>query len=163
MSLGFRLDETMTGFHEFDPGFGLQGRSYPSGKRFMEFVITWGPDDVVKWLNPFDPDFMTQPLKGHITIEGLCEKCPCEGTLTLAYHKGEICYDIRFEHDRMMYHYVGKKTNIRPWNLPISHTTCHGKTVLKTLFRDWDLSKSTVYFKFSTMWKFLTSFRFVNV
>lgn len=162
MSLGFRFDETMTGFHVFDPGYSVTGEELPAGKRFMEFKITWGPDNILKWLNPLGEGFMTQPLEGYMTIEGLCDRCPCKGTLTLAYHRGEICYDITFEHDDRLYRYIGKKTNIRPWNLPISHTTCRGTTTLKTIFRDWEVSESIVYFKFSTMWKFLTSFRFTN-
>ena len=163
MSLGFRIDETMTGHHTFDSDFKLIDPYFPRRKLFMEYHITWGPDDILKWLNPLGDEFMTQPLKGYITVEGLCKNCPCEGTLTLAYHRGEICYDIRFEYNGRRFHYVGKKTNIRPWNLLISHTTCRGTTTLKTLFRDWEISRSTVNFKLSSLWDFVKSFRFVNV
>lgn len=161
MTIGFRFNEVMTGYHKFDRVYSMTGDNISTDKQFMEFEIIWGPDDILKWLNPFGEEFMKQPLRGHITIEGLCEKCPCEGTLTLAYHRGEICYDINFFHNHRVYRYIGKKTNIRPWNLPFSHTICRGRTILKTYFRDWEVSESVVYFKLSTLWKFLKSFRVI--
>ena len=138
MKVGFKMDEVMTGFHRFDEDFDLitDGKSLSKEELFMEFKITWGPNDILKWINPLSRDFMTQPLKGTITIQGLCEDCPCDGTLALSYHKGELCYNIRFIHNKRIYRYVGKKINIRPWNLPISHTTCYGTTKVRTMFKD---------------------------
>jgi len=148
--LGFRIDETMTGFHEFKNS---------NEKKFMEFVITWGPDNILKWLNPFGSGFLKQELEGHITIDGLCKEWPCYGELTLAYYKGEICYKIYFIYNGKEYCYIGKKKHIKLWNLLISHTTCYGN--LKQIQPFDNISKSIVYFNFSTMWEFLSSFRFV--
>jgi hypothetical protein len=147
----------MSGYHKF-----VDTKIMKYEPQFMEFYITWGPRDIKKWLNPFGKDFMKQSLKGYITIEGLCRNLPCEGTLTLDYHKGEICYDISFVSYGQTYNYVGKKTNIRPWNLLVSHTTCYGTTFLKRSAGAAKLSHSTLFFNFSTLADFLKSFRITN-
>lgn len=161
--IGFRIDEEMVGFHEFDGDFSyiIDGKRKSEGKLFMKFDITWGTNDILDVLNPLSSNFMTFPLTGTITIEDLCYNCPCDGTLNLYYHKGELCYNIRFLHEGRVYRYTGKKKNIRPWNLPISHTTCYGTTIVRTKFRDWDISKSVLYFNIYTIWDFLKSFRLV--
>ena len=154
--LGFKIDETMIGDHKFEFG------SFKERPNFMQFSITWGPKNILKWLNPFDDDFMTQPLKGTITIEGLCEEAPCEGTLALAYHEGRIRYDIYFSVNGTKFEYVGEKRDIRPWNLHRTHTTCYGNLYARTVFGTTLVSKSTTHFRLGTLPKFLKSFRFVR-
>ena len=157
--IGFKIREVMSGYHRFS---GSWDDNFGTEPYFMEFDITWGPKNIKTWLNPSDKNFMKQPLDGYITIDGLCRNCPCDGTLTLAYHKGEICYEIGFILNGQLYTYVGKKTNIRPWNLPISHTTCNGTTILRTSWGDRVVSNSTLFFNFSTLPDFLKSFRLTN-
>jgi len=157
---GFRFDEVMTGWHIFEPGFGPDTEKAVDVKRFMEFSVTWGPDNMMKWLNPFG-EFMTQPLHGVITIDGLCENVQCKGTLELAYHKGLIRYTIVFEHNGVRYKYVGEKVNIRPWNLHITHTTCFGTLTMRTFYGDVIVSKSITFFRLRTLPTFLKSFRIV--
>ena len=77
---GFVMDETMTGYHEFEEDFGA------AGKQFMEFRVTWGPKDVLHWGNPFSSGLIND-LAGTVTIEGLCVNAPCRGSLELRYLK----------------------------------------------------------------------------
>jgi len=119
--LGFVMDETMTGEHEFENGHG------PAGNKFMEFTATWGTKHLTKWLNVFSPDFWKSDLSGVVTIEGLCKDAPIHGSLTLMYFsKAKIRYEFEFEVEGKKYAFVGEKLNIRPWNLHKSHTTCYG-------------------------------------
>jgi len=153
MSLGFRMDEVMTGTHRFgDDAF--------SDNHFMEFRVTWGPDDLKHWLNPFGNGFMKQSLSGTITVGGLCENRPCEGQLCLEYHKGRIKYEFVFYVDGVEYLFVGEKAGIRPWNLHVSHTTCYG--VLTEYKSGRLVSESVTHFRFATLPAFLSSFRFVR-
>jgi len=150
--VGFQIDEEMVGEHEFEPGFG------PPGRHPMVFHVTWGPRRILPWLSPFGDDFLKQPLAGTVTISGLCEQAPCEGTLLLRYfsHK-KIRYTFDFRGGETDYHYVGEKVHIMPWNLPVSHTTCFG-TVVETESRRL-VSRSVLHFRLSTMPAFLGSFR----
>lgn len=164
MSIGFRFDEVMTGSYSITSKFfpSAEILSLPFGQRLMEFNITWGPDDIVDWINPKSPNFMKQKFYGTITLAGICKNCPCEGTLTLSYHKGELEYDMVFEDNGLKFGYVGKKTDIRPWNLQVTHTTCKGNIVLKNLFKGLEIAESVVHFRLSTLGDFLKSFRFVR-
>lgn len=149
---GFAMDEIMSGDHEFAEGKG------PKGRHVFEFKVTWGPKNISKWLNPFGGSFMTQPLDGTITVGGMCTDAPCSGTLTLAYFtEAKIRYDFEFEHDGKIYHFVGEKINIRPWNLHTSHTTCYGTMKEK---QSGDLiSRSVTHFRFRTTPAFIASLR----
>jgi NADP-dependent 3-hydroxy acid dehydrogenase YdfG len=143
---GFRIDEEMTGDHELEPGFGAPGR------RPMSFRATWGADDVGAWLTRGAP----LRLDGHVSIGGLVENAPCSGTLELRYGEGRIRYAFDFTADGRPYHYVGEKVNIRPWNLPTSHTTCVGRVT------DADgrlVSTSVVHFRLARLPAFVASLR----
>jgi hypothetical protein len=151
--IGFNMDEVMSGTHVYADESDL---TIKAGLPF-HFEITWGPEDILNWLNPFGGSFLAQPLHGHITVGGLCEKVFCMGNLYLEYWKGQIRYEIFFRHNGRSYKYEGEKTGMRPWNLHRTHTTCHG--ILVNLETGEIISKSVVYFRFHTMPKFLRSFR----
>jgi hypothetical protein len=151
--LGFVMDEVMSGDHTFVPGMG------PAGKFPFEFKVTWGPRELGPWINPFSDTFFTQPLEGTVTVGGLCEKAPCKGTLELAYFtEGKIRYSFDFKVKDKEYHFIGEKVNIRPWNLPVSHTTCFGTLVEKESGRL--VSRSVTHFRLHTTPVFLASLRF---
>jgi len=131
----FTIDEVMTGTHEFEPGAG------PEGAHPFEFRIRWGMDG----------------LAGTVTAGGLCEAAPCSGTIELRYLiDKKIRYSFDFVVDGARYHYIGEKVNIRPWNLPVSHTTCFG-----TLTDDSEklISRSVTFFRLRTAPAFLASFK----
>jgi len=146
--IGFRMDEVMSGIHTFVG----KTADWP-----FSFRITWGPSDILNWLNPFGGSFLTQPLHGRITVGGLCEDVYCMGNLYLEYWKGQIRYEIFFRHRGHSYKYEGSKIDIRPWNLHRTHTTCYG--ILRNVTTGEEISRSVVYFKLNTMLKFLSSFR----
>ncbi len=151
-SVGYRMDEVMTGFHEFAPGQGEPGR------RPMEFRVTWAAPDVTQTLNPVSSEFLRHELVGDVSIAGLCEAAPCRGTLDLRYFRDQsIRYAFDFTAKGRSFHYVGDKVNILPWNLPWSHTTCFGRLT------DNDtgalVSSSVTFFRLRTAFEFLGSFR----
>ncbi|MBF0118270.1 MAG: hypothetical protein HQK79_05495 [Desulfobacterales bacterium] len=152
--VGFQIDEVMTGEHVFEQGAG------PKGTHFFEFRVTWGPEDILSWVNPFGGEFLTQPLEGSVTIGGLCKNAHCNGTLELLYFKErKIRYTFDFSARGKSYHFIGEKVNIWPWNLLFSHTTCFG-TLIE---RDTGVlvSRSVSYFKLWRGPSFVGSFRFV--
>jgi hypothetical protein len=150
--LGFHMDEVMSGTHEFEPGLG------PAGRRPMHFCVRWGPKNLGAWLDVRSAEFMSQPLAGTMTIDGLCESAPCTGTLAMRYvPDGKIRYDIAFRAGETDYRYVGEKVNIRPWNLPVSHTTCFGTLTEAATGRL--VSRSVTHFRMHTTPAFLASFR----
>lgn len=150
--MGFLMDEVMSGNHEFEPGAG------PAGRKKFEFKVTWGPKNLVRFANPLNGGFMTCSLNGTVTAAGLCTDAPCSGTLELAYFtEGKIRYTFDFKVDGTAYHFVGEKVNIRPWNLPVSHTTCFGTLVEKKTGKL--VSKSVTFFRFHTTPWFVGSFR----
>ncbi len=151
--LGFVMDEVMSGHHAYEKGQG------PAGSLPFVFKATWGPRDLIKWLNPLGGEFMKQPMKGWVTAGGLCEKAPMTGTLELNYFtEGRIRYTFDFTVKGVAYRYVGEKVNIKPWNLPVSHTTCFGTLVEKDSGRL--VSRSVTFFRFSTTPAFMASLRF---
>jgi hypothetical protein len=150
--LGFKLDEIMSGEHSFEPGFGTPG-SHP-----MKFEVTWGPKDLGQWINPFADSFFKQELAGTVSIGGLCDKASCQGALELNYFsERKIRYTFEFEAKGKGYRYVGEKVNIRPWNLPVSHTTCFGRVTEKKTGRL--VSTSVTYFRLYTTPLFIASMR----
>ena len=151
--VGFRMEETMTGEHEFVDG--------QAGKLPMEFKVIWGSKNLVDWSNPFDKDFMSNSLEGTVTIEGLCQDAPCTGRLELRYfseQKIKYCFD--FEVKGKTYQYRGEKRNIYPWNLPYSHTCCFGE--VRLLATNELISTSMTHFHWDTLPDFLGSFELVR-
>ncbi len=153
--LGFRMDEVMSGTHRFEPGAG------PPGEHPIEFRVTWGPDHITTWVNPRQEEFLRQPLEGRITVGGLCSNVPCRGTLALDYFRGNrIVYTFDFAVDGLEYRFVGEKVNIKPWNLPVSHTTCYGVLTEKETSKL--VSKSVTHFRLNTALDFVLSFRLAH-
>ena len=152
--VGFRIDEVMSGTHDFEPGMG------PPGKKPLSFRVTWGADSIARWLTP-GGEFLRGPLEGTIGVEGLCEAAPCRGTLELRYFdEHAIRYAFEFETGGRRYRFVGEKVNIRPWNLPYSHTTCFGRLTEAESGRL--VSTSVTHFRLLSLPRFLTSFRIVS-
>ncbi|MFY9114764.1 MAG: hypothetical protein WAO23_05940 [Dethiobacteria bacterium] len=150
--IGFKMDEVMIGEHQFEPGMG------PEGKFPLEFRVTWGPKNFLSWIDPRSQDFLTQPLQGVITVGGLCYDAPCEGTLKLDYfNENKIRYTFDFTVKEKDYLFIGEKINIKPWNLPVSHTTCYGTVMEKDT--NVLISRSVTFFKLKTAPAFLASFR----
>jgi hypothetical protein len=148
--VGFRITEVMSGTHELRDG--------PPGPRPFSFDVTWGPDRLGEWANPFGAGFLWQPLEGRLTAEGLCERARCKGTLTLEYFaRRRIRYELDFEAGGVPHRFVGEKVNIRPWNLLVSHTTCTGTIVELATGRL--VSTAVVTFKMRTLPSFLLSLR----
>jgi len=153
--VGFTMHEVMTGTHEFEPGMG------PPRRHPMEFRVTWGPPPQRSWLNRSGGQFMQQPLAGNVTIGELCEAAPCEGSLELLYFdQAKIRYRFELEAQGKRYRFVGEKVNIRPWNLPVSHTTCFGR--LTEVDGGRLVSVSLTHFRLRTLPAFLMSFRLVR-
>jgi hypothetical protein len=149
--VGFLVDETMTGIHE---GAETGARAL----RPLEFRITWGPERLGDWLNPYGVRCMDQRAHGTISVDGLCDAAPCDGFLKLDYLRGgRIRYSLDFEVDGNSYRYMGAKVNIRPWNLPVSHTTCFGRII--DLRTGTVISNSVVYFRLSSLPAFARSVR----
>jgi hypothetical protein len=151
--LGFRMDELMSGTHKFVDGAG------PEGEHPFSFTITWGADDMARFLNPLGDGFMSNELEGVITVGGLTDDAPCQGTLELRYfQEGKIRYTIDFEGpDGKAYRYVGEKRDIRPWNLHRTHTTCYGTVTEVESGRV--ISDSVVYFDLKLLPTFAASIR----
>ena len=151
--LGFKMDEIMSGEHSFEPGFG------PPGRHPMKFQVTWGPKEMGRWINPASDAFLRQELSGTVSVGGLCEKAPCEGELKLDYFgEHKIRYSFEFTAKDKEYRFVGEKVNIKPWNLPVSHTTCFGRVTETKTGRL--VSTSVTYFKLHTAPLFIASLRF---
>lgn len=120
-----------------------------------------GTKNLARWINPSAPGFMTNDLKGRVTVGGLCENIPCQGTLELRYFdQQKIRYTFQFTVDNETYTYVGEKTQIYPWNLPYSHTTCFGE--IKRNSDGLVISKSITHFDMNTMPEFLSSFQLLQ-
>ncbi len=152
--LGFRMDEVMTGWHEFEPGRG------PAGQLPFEFQVTWGADDLRAWTDPHSPSFLRGRIEGTVTAGGLCEAAPCKGTLELRYFSDHrLRYDFTFDAGGKAWHYVAEKVNIQPWNLPVSHTTAFG--VLTEAKTGKLVSRSVTHFRVCRSPAFLASFRLV--
>jgi hypothetical protein len=151
-NIGFEMREVMEGSHRFENGFG------PPEDLPLRFDVVWGTDNLMEWLNPRSDRFLINSLYGHITAVGLCENAEVNGTLELRYFfEFKIRYRFEFEANKKVYVYTGEKVNIKPWNLPVSHTTCFGTIVEKDT--NILISRSVVFFKFSRIPSFLLSLR----
>ena len=107
--VGFRIDEVMSGEHEFEPGCG------PPGRRPMEYRLTWGPESIRAWLRPSDEKFLWQEARGDISVDGLCTAAPCAGTLALRYLSDRrLVYTLDFEAEGVGYRYVRRKGQHSP-------------------------------------------------
>jgi hypothetical protein len=149
--LGFSMDEVMSGSHKF-----LDGRSEDTALP-MEFDVKWGAPSLGDFITP-GPKFFKTDLAGTVTVGGLCEAAPCKGNLTLGYFKdASIRYDFKFTVHGIKYQFIGEKVNIKPWNLPVSHTTCFG--LLTEIDSGRLISRSLTFFKLGTVPSFLASFR----
>ncbi|OIP30246.1 MAG: hypothetical protein AUK47_25610 [Deltaproteobacteria bacterium CG2_30_63_29] len=149
--VGFRMNEVMSGWHEFEPELG--GTRQP-----FEFDIIWGPRDLVAWANPVHPEFLVQPLSGTVTAGGLCHQTPCEGSLEFRYFKDRsVRYTFDFEVADVRYQYQGSKLDLLPWNLHITHTTAFG--TIKEVDSGRLVSRSVVHFKLHRAPSFLFSLR----
>ncbi len=152
--IGFKLDEIMVGTHTF------KSTNYPKGEYPLHYSLTWGNNNILKFLNPFSKEFLSSETKGVITIGGLTEKAKCTGTLKMLYFsERKIRYDLIFKDEKgKQYRYVGEKVNLWPWNLHKTHVTCYG--VVTDLETGESISDSIVYFPFRESIPFLLSFRF---
>ena len=145
------MSESMIGSHHFVHNEG------PPGELPMRFDVRWGTNDITKGPK--------MNLKGTISIGGLCKETPCRGSLELNYlSENKLKYTIHFEPFNTpgslnygKYFYVGEKVNIKPWNLPVSHTTCYGTLIDP---RKKIISRSVTHFKLNTIPAFLKSLRF---
>ncbi|MDC0230847.1 SDR family NAD(P)-dependent oxidoreductase [Aureispira] len=148
-NVGFKINEVMSGEHEF-----VRGKK---GKLPMEFNVEWGGKNLVDWANPFEEDFLCNDLEGTVTVGGLCENVPCKGRLELKYFtEQKIRYTFAFEVDGQEYEYIGEKRNIYPWNLQYSHTCCFGE--LRKVGSQKIISNSITHFHWDTLLDFLGSF-----
>ena len=147
------MDEVMEGTHHFVNGSG------PAGEHEMIFRVTWGTRHLLPYLNPWGKSFLSNFLEGSVTVGGLVQDAPCRGTLDLLYFtEGKIRYTFDFKGpDGKPYRYVGEKTDIRPWNLHRTHTTCYG--TITELASGKEISKSITYFKLSSAPAFVMSMR----
>lgn len=152
---GFRIREVMSGEHEFIAGFG------PPGKHCFEFRAEWGPDSLTDFLNPASEKFLLSTLEGTVTVGGLCENMPMQGTLQLRYFQDQkIRYEFDFCANNESYRFIGEKVQIYPWNLPYSHTTCFGE--IRNLRTGETISRSVSHFALEALPEFLGSLRLVS-
>jgi hypothetical protein len=146
MKIGFSIDETMIGTHAF--------KSYLDEPLPMSFKATWGTDDIIN-----NSEGMTEfDIKGTVSINGLCVDTPMEGILELKYFTdASIKYFFTFFARGVKYYYIGRKVNIKPWNIFTSHTTCFGVLVEAATYKL--VSTSVTYFELSSILSFLNSFK----
>ena len=147
---GFRIDEDMVGEHELASGGGSQP---------FRFRATWGTDDLSAWLSA-GPTSTPLKLQGTVHAAGLVDAAPIEGTLELRYPEGRIRYAFDFAVSGKRYSFVGEKLNIRPWNLPTTHTTCFGRLTEAESGRL--VATSVTHFRLSSLPSFLMSLRRVS-
>lgn len=154
--VGFKMDELMVGTHTFSNG-SFEGRELP-----LNFSLTWGNVNLLKFLNPGSGEFLNSDANGFITVGGLANKADCTGSLKLMYFsERKIRYELNFTgDDGMAYRYVGEKVNLWPWNLHKTHVTCYGTITDKKTGKI--ISNSVVYFPMREMLDFLISARLVK-
>ncbi len=149
---GFRLTEDMSGWHEFLPGRG------PEGRLPFSFHVDWGVDRLGDCVARDGGLHFVQSLAGTVTVGGLCGPVPCQGTLDLRYlADARLVYDFTFTANDVKYRWVGQKVNVRPWNLPVSHTTCFG--TLTEVKSGRLVSRGVVHFRLATVPAFVLSAR----
>ena len=123
------------------------------------FRIDWN-GGVPSVFNPLGSDFMTFDAEGMIYVGGLTPgEVPCRGILTVDYFRTKtIRYELDFDLDDELYHYVGEKVDVnllKPLFLIKTHTTCYG-----TLSRSDGIiiSRSVTHFEPETLVPFIRSF-----
>jgi len=153
LSLGFRMDEEMSGWHEFLPGEG------PVGRLPFSFQVRWGVrhlHEALQW-DEGRPHLLV-PLEGVVRAGGLCTEASCQGTLDLRYLVDRrLVYSFTFSCGDRTFHFLGQKVNVLPHNLPVSHTTCFGTLVDAGTGRL--VSRGVTRFRLRTLPAFLASFR----
>lgn len=155
MSLGFRVAETMRGWHE--------PLAHPGQRAPFALTCRWGPDRLGTWLNPLGPGFLWQELSGTVTAVGLTDgPAPARGTLELDYLGARrIRYRVDFPGaDGATLRFLGDKVDLRPWNLLVSHTTCTGSVI--DLASGRQLSSVLVRFRLRDLPAMLLSLRGVR-
>ncbi len=152
--IGFKLDELMTGGHQFTDAKAMTAEDRP-----LRFHITWGNSNIFRFLNPFSDQFLFNEARGFITVDGLVNKATCCGTLRLLYFtERKIRYELYFNDETgAPFLYVGEKRNLWPWNLYRTHVTCYG--TIKDLTKDKIISESVIYFPYRETLAFLLSLR----
>jgi hypothetical protein len=149
----------MIGTHTFSRISSFAHRTDDKKEYPFSFDVRWGAK-LKDFLNPFSKQFMTAKLNGIVDVGGI-GRFPCVGTLKLDYvNKNKITYEFLFVISHREYKYVGEKVNIKPWNLPASHTTCFGTIIEK--YSGTLVSKSITHFRMSTLPSFLKSFTLTN-
>lgn len=153
-TIGFKIEEKMTGKHHFTEISDMDG-THP-----MSFTAEWGPRSIKKWMDPSEDDFLTHPMVGTVSVGGLCLDEEFSGEMQLRYFENaSIRYEFDFEVDGTSYHYRGEKTDIRPWNLHRTHTTLKGE-IIEVESRTV-ISRSTLHFRLASLPSMLLSFRLI--
>ena len=156
--VGFHIDEQMAGTHTLVralPGDlpRAEGEELP-----FAFRVRWGHPRISSFFNPISGDFLSARLEGEVDAGGLCQGAPCLGTIDLAYFSSqEIHYMFDFDAGGRRLRFQGEKRDIRPWNLPWSHTTCYGEVFEVTTGEA--ISTVLVRFSLATLIPFFRSFR----
>lgn len=150
--VGFRMTEEMDGWHEFLPGRG------PEGRLPFSFHVVWGVERLKDCVARDGGWHLVAPLRGTVSAGGLCDAAPCQGTLDLRYLVDRrLVYDFTFTVEDVNYRWVGQKVNVRPWNLPVSHTTCFG--TLTEVASGRLVSRGVAHFRLAAIPAFLASLR----
>lgn len=154
MSFGFTIRETLVGTCQVQ---GVSaGREIP-----LTLELEWGPRDIWKWLSPVSNVRGLSACSGRAVIEGVAGPVPVEGTLDLRYLKDRtIVYDMKMDVGGKNYKFMGKKSNIWPWNLPWSHTTCY--VSMTDQVTEEPYATGTVRFRLQELPAFLRSVRLVH-
>lgn len=158
-SLGFRIEERMSGSHRYRRDFPAGGVA-AGEERPLELHARWGHPRLLGFLSPASGEFLTARLEGSLDAGGLCQAAPISGTLELRYFV-DATIRYRFEldgADGARYRFLGEKSEIRPWNLHRTHTLCRG-TIARADADAEVLSDVSVRFDLGQLPAFLTSFR----
>ncbi|MCK9596160.1 hypothetical protein M0R19_03180 [Candidatus Pacearchaeota archaeon] len=156
-------------FIEFEAKEILRGFGYFKGIHTKEPIkvpiklnLTWN-SDLLSFINPIHIGFLRAYVDGTIQIDD--EEFTLFGTLTLKYFEdNSIEYHLFIENfikksstkDSECLTFIGKKINIKPWNLLFSHTTCFG-----TLLQNNELiADCYLFFNLKDLFPFLKSFKF---
>lgn len=157
MIKGFTITEKMEGYHYHLAEHGSPIRAP------LHFELDWGTSHLQKVLDERNPSYLKFVATGTITAEGLFDKADVVGSLHLDYPNNRIIYILGIGsgniYGKQDYVLFGEKTNIKWYNLPVSHTTCPIVIIGPT---DELVSIGCVFFKLKNAIPFLTSFRLVR-
>lgn len=149
---GFSAHEVMSGWHRLE--------SAPGVRLPLSLALDWGTRDLGGWLSRRSPGFLVSDARGEVEASGLVDRVACVGTLALRYvPDGLLRYDLAFEAGGRRLRLVGEKVEIRPWNLPVSHTTCFVRIVDAGGVL---VSTGVLRFRLRTAPAFLASFRLLR-